>query len=119
GSLGIHATLDLGGQLKFGPDVDWREQLDYSFDANHARQQHFEKSVRDYFPALEADHLQPGYVGVRPRISGPGEPLADFYIHGPQSHGISGLVQLFGIESPGLTACLAIADEVATCLSHD
>jgi L-2-hydroxyglutarate oxidase LhgO len=117
GSLGIHATLDLGGQLKFGPDVDWRTQLDYSFDSSRARQQHFEKSVRDYFPDLEADRLQCGYVGVRPRISGPGEPLADFYIHGPESHGINGLVQLFGIESPGLTACLAIADEVASRLS--
>jgi len=117
GSLGIHATLDLGGQLKFGPDVDWRTQLEYSFDSSQARQQHFEKSVRDYFPDLETDRLQPGYVGVRPRISGPGEPLADFHIHGPESHGISGLVQLFGIESPGLTACLAIADEVASRLS--
>lgn len=114
GSLGIHATLDLGGQLKFGPDVDWREHLDYSFDASPARRSHFERCIRDYFPALDADRLQPGYVGVRQRISAPGEALADFQIAGPERHGVDGLVQLFGIESPGLTACLAIADEVVT-----
>jgi len=117
GSLGIHATLDLGGQLKFGPDVDWRERLDYSFDASPARQAHFESSVRDYYPGLDASRLQPGYVGVRQRVSAPGEPLADFQIAGPERHGIDGLVQLFGIESPGLTACLAIADEVVARLS--
>jgi len=117
GSLGIHATLDLGGQLKFGPDVDWRERLDYGFDASPARRLHFEKSIRDYYPGLDADRLQPGYVGVRQRISAPGEPLSDFQILGPGQHGIEGLVQLFGIESPGLTACLAIAEEVVSCLS--
>jgi len=116
GSLGIHATLDLGGQLKFGPDVDWRERLDYGFDASAARQLHFVNSVRDYYPALDADRLQPGYVGVRQRISAPGEPLADFQIAGPGQHGVGGLVQLFGIESPGLTACLAIAEEVVSRL---
>ncbi len=88
GSLGVHATLDLGGQLKFGPDVDWRERLDYTFDLSPARRSHFADSVRDYFPALDADRLQPGYVGVRPRISAPGEPLADFQIAGPESHGM-------------------------------
>jgi len=118
GSLGIHATLDLGGQLKFGPDVDWRERLDYSFDASPERRSHFENSVRDYYPALEAERLQPGYVGVRQRISAPGEPLADFQITGPRQHGVDGLVQLFGVESPGLTACLAIADEVVSRLSR-
>ena len=116
GSLGIHATLDLGGQLKFGPDVDWRDRLDYSFDASEARRLHFENSVRDYYPDLDAGRLQPGYVGVRQRISAPGEPLKDFQIAGPEQHGISGLVQLFGIESPGLTACLAIAGEVVSRL---
>lgn len=119
GSLGVHATLDLGGQLKFGPDLEWRDRLDYTFALNDARLQHFEKSVRDYYPGLRTDRLQPGYVGVRPRVSGPGEPLADFRIEGPQNHGIEGLVQLFGIESPGLTACLAIADEVGTLLAEN
>ena len=114
GSLGLHGTLDLGGQLKFGPDLDWRERLDYTFDLNETRVQHFENSVRDYYPALETGRLQPGYVGVRPRISGPGEAALDFIIAGPESHGIQGLVQLFGIESPGLTACLAIAGEVVS-----
>lgn len=119
GSLGIHATLDLGGQMKFGPDLDWRDRLDYTFALDAARLEHFEKSIRDYYPGLQADRLQSGYVGVRPRISGPGVPLADFQIRGPQSHGIEGLVQLFGIESPGLTACLAIADEVGTLLADN
>jgi L-2-hydroxyglutarate oxidase LhgO len=116
GSLGIHATLDLGGQLKFGPDIDWRDRLDYSFDENPARRRHFENSVRDYYPDLDAGRLQAGYVGVRQRISAPGEPLRDFQIAGHELHGVNGLVQLFGIESPGLTACLAIADEVVSRL---
>jgi L-2-hydroxyglutarate oxidase LhgO len=119
GSLGIHATLDLGGQLKFGPDVDWRDKLDYRFDSSAARLQSFANSVRDYFPGLEAERLLPGYVGVRPRITAPGVALADFRIVGPETHGIDGLVQLFGIESPGLTACLAIADEVASRLKRN
>ena len=118
GSLGIHATLDLGGQLKFGPDLDWREELDYRFDSSAARLQNFENSIRAYFPGLETGRLQPGYVGVRPRITAPGVALADFRIAGPETHGIDGLVQLFGIESPGLTACLAIADEVVTRLNR-
>jgi len=119
GSLGIHGTLDLGGQLKFGPDLEWRERLDYTFDLSETRRQHFENSIRAYYPALEVNRLQPDYVGVRPRISGPGEPLADFKIMGPESHGMHGLVQLFGIESPGFTACLAIADEVVSRLIID
>lgn len=119
GSLGLHGTLDLGGQLKFGPDLAYRDQLDYSFESSEARRQHFESSIRDYYPGLDAGRLQAGYVGVRPRISGPGEPAADFIIAGPQSHGVEGLVQLFGIESPGLTACLAIAKEVELHLRRD
>lgn len=118
-SLGVHGTLDLGGQLKFGPDIDWRNHLEYSFDLSDSRRQHFESSIRDYFPGLEMKRLKPGYVGVRPRISGPGEPAEDFKIAGPESHGVKGLVQLFGIESPGLTACLAIANEVVSCLIDD
>jgi L-2-hydroxyglutarate oxidase LhgO len=119
GSLGVHVTLDLGGQLKFGPDVDWRKALDYTFDPGKNRQQFFEASIRDYYPALDSNRLQPGYVGVRPRISGPGEPERDFIIAGPESHGLNGLVQLFGIESPGLTASLAIAEEVVARLTGD
>lgn len=116
-SLGVHATLDLGGQVKFGPDVDWRERLDYSFDSQENRRRFFEESIRKYYPGLDAGRLRAGYVGVRPRITGPGEPLADFVIEGPESHQLNGLVQLFGIESPGLTACLAIADEVFSRLT--
>jgi len=116
GSLGVHATLDLGGQLKFGPDVDWRKQLDYTFDLSETRREHFSARIREYYPGLEASRLQPGYVGVRPRISGPEEPAVDFMIAGTETHGMRGLVQLFGIESPGLTASLAIAEEVVNHL---
>ena len=119
GSLGVHGTLDLGGQLKFGPDVEWRDHLDYTFGMDESRSDHFEKSIRDYYPGLEMDRMQAGYVGVRPRVSGPGEPAEDFKIEGPGSHGINGLVQLFGIESPGLTACLAIANEVVSRVAED
>ena len=118
GSLGLHGTLDLGGQLKFGPDVQWREKLDYTFNPGKKRRQHFEHSIRDYYPALDASRLQAGYVGVRPRVSGPGEPASDFIISGPESHGMPGMVQLFGIESPGLTACLAIANEAVFRLKN-
>lgn len=110
GGLGVHATLDLGGQVKFGPDVVWRKRLDYTFDAS--RKSTFEARIREYFPGLDEARLQPGYVGVRPKISGPGEPAADFMIAGPETHGVPGLVHLFGIESPGLTASLALAEEV-------
>lgn len=116
GGLGVHATLDMGGQVKFGPDVDWRGSLDYTFDTT--RQPDFESRIRDYFPDLEPDRLQPGYVGIRPKICGPGEPAADFMIAGPETHGLEGLVNLFGIESPGLTASLAIAEEVMRRLSQ-
>jgi L-2-hydroxyglutarate oxidase LhgO len=119
GSLGVHGTLDLGGQLKFGPDVEWRDHLDYTFGLDEARRQHFESSLREYYPGLDMKRLQSGYVGVRPRISGPGDPAEDFRIEGLERHGMKGLVQLFGIESPGLTACLAIANEVVSKLSDD
>ncbi|MGB7451364.1 MAG: NAD(P)/FAD-dependent oxidoreductase [Lysobacterales bacterium] len=119
GSLGVHGTLDLGGQLKFGPDVEWRDHLDYTFGLEESRRHHFESSIRDYYPGLEMNRMQPGYVGVRPRISGLGDPVEDFKIEGPESHGMRGLVQLFGIESPGLTACLAIANEVVSRLGAD
>lgn len=110
GGLGVHLTLDLGGQARFGPDVQWVESLDYDLDARRA--EGFYAAIRRYWPGLPDGALQPAYTGIRPKISGPGEPAADFRIDGPAQHGIAGLVNLFGIESPGLTAALAIADEV-------
>ena len=110
GGLGVHVTVDMAGQIKFGPDVEWTDQIDYRFD--DARREAFAEAIRRYFPALETDRLEPGYVGVRPKISGPGEAAADFRIDGPDVHGIPGLINLLGIESPGLTASLAIAEEV-------
>jgi L-2-hydroxyglutarate oxidase LhgO len=111
GGLGVHLTLDLGGQARFGPDVDWVNAIDYAVDS--ARSAGFEAEIRKYWPALPDGQLAPAYSGVRPKIVGPGEPAADFRIDGPQAHGIAGLINLFGIESPGLTACLAIAEHVA------
>jgi L-2-hydroxyglutarate oxidase LhgO len=110
--LGIHATLDLGGQCKFGPDVSgWSETPDYAFEKGLEAK--FHQAIRRYYPDLVEGALQPGYVGVRPKISGPTEAAADFCIQGPGTHGVAGWVNLFGIESPGLTATLAIAREVA------
>jgi L-2-hydroxyglutarate oxidase LhgO len=108
--LGVHVTLDLGGQARFGPDVDWVDGVDYSFD--DAREPLFYEAVRHYYPQLKDGSLQPGYTGIRPKISGPTEPAADFLIQGPQEHGVAGLVNLYGIESPGLTAALAIGEHV-------
>ncbi len=111
GGLGVHVTVDLGGQVRFGPDVVWIDRVDYGFD--DSRRQAFETAIRRYFPGLESQRLHPGYTGIRPKISGPGEPAADFRIDGPAAHGVAGLINLLGIESPGLTASLAIAEEVA------
>lgn len=116
GGLGVHVTLDTGGQARFGPDVRWQDGFasdepgDYSFD--DSQREHFIQAIRAYYPGLDAARLHPGYTGIRPKISGPGAAAADFRIDGPEHHGIAGLVNLFGIESPGLTASLAIADEV-------
>lgn len=109
--LGVHLTLDLGGQAKFGPDVEWTASAD-DLQVDPARADAFYAEVRRYWPALPDSALQPGYAGIRPKISGPHEPAADFVIQGPGEHGVPGLVNLFGIESPGLTSCLAIADRV-------
>jgi L-2-hydroxyglutarate oxidase LhgO len=106
--LGVHLTLDLGGQARFGPGFRWVDDIDYSID--EAEVDHFYGEVRRYWPALKDGALQPGYTGVRPKIRGPGEPAQDFRIDGPALHGVPGLVNLFGIESPGLTAALAIAE---------
>jgi L-2-hydroxyglutarate oxidase LhgO len=110
--LGIHLTLDLAGRARFGPDVQWVEECEYDVDAG--RGVAFAAAVRRYWPALPDGALQPAYAGVRPRIFGPGEPAADFRIDGPATHGVAGVVNLFGIESPGLTASLAIASEAVT-----
>jgi L-2-hydroxyglutarate oxidase LhgO len=108
GHLGVHVTIDLGGQARFGPDIDWIDGIDYRFDA--AREPLFYEAIRQYYPALKDGALQPGYTGIRPKISGPNEPAADFMIQGPGEHGVPGLVNLYGIESPGLTASLAIGE---------
>lgn len=107
--LGVHLTLDMGGQAKFGPDTEWIETEDYTLDARRAEV--FYDAVRRYWPALPDGALAPGYTGIRPKISGPNDPAADFAIDGPAVHGVAGLVNLYGIESPGLTASLAIAEE--------
>ena len=112
GGLGVHLTLDLGGQAKFGPDVQWVDSPD-DYLVDPTRGEGFYAEVRKYWPALADGALQAGYAGIRPKISGPGQPAADFVIQGPAEHGIAGLVNLFGIESPGLTSCLAIGDWVA------
>ncbi len=115
GGLGVHVTLDLGGRMKFGPDVEWLnfadpDQVDYRVDI--ARSQKFYAAIRTYWPQLPDGALQPDYSGCRPKLSWSGEPAADFSVDGPQSHGVPNLVNLFGIESPGLTSSLAIADLV-------
>ena len=116
GGLGVHLTIDLGGQAKFGPDVQWVESAD-DLVVNPARGDGFYAEVRKYWPALPDGGLIPGYAGMRPKISGPGEPAADFRIDGPALHGVPGLVNLFGIESPGLTSSLAIGAHVARLLA--
>jgi len=117
GGLGVHVTVDLAGQVKFGPDVQWCDSINYEFDAG--RLPAFAEAIARYFPALERDRLQPGYVGVRPKISAPGEPAADFRLDGVEAHGIAGLVNLLGIESPGLTSSLAIAERVYDLVNHE
>ncbi|MDX8500851.1 NAD(P)/FAD-dependent oxidoreductase [Mesorhizobium sp. VK4C] len=108
GGLGTHVTLDLAGQARFGPDVEWIERIDYS--VNSSRLPRFAEAIRRYWPALDENRLCPGYAGIRPKTAGPDEAPQDFVIQGSDIHGVSGLVNLFGIESPGLTASLAIAE---------
>src|SRR5690625_3559291 len=104
--LGIHLTLDLGGQAKFGPDTQWTDHIDFSLD--ETRGESFYATVRRYWPTLADGALQPGYTGIRPKITDPGKPAADFLVAGPDQPDMDGLVHLLGIESPGLTACLAL-----------
>lgn len=117
GGLGVHLTLDLAGQARFGPDVEWVETLDYQVNANRGGK--FYGAIRRYWPTLKDGALQPAYAGIRPKIVGPGEGDADFVIQTERVHGVRGLVNLFGIESPGLTSSLAIAEYVVADLeSH-
>ena len=109
--LGVHLTLDLGGQARFGPDVEWVEREEYDVDIRRA--DGFYAAIRRYWPGLPDGALAPGYAGIRPKISGPSEPAADFLVSGPAEHGVGGLVHLFGIESPGLTSSMAIGAHVA------
>jgi L-2-hydroxyglutarate oxidase LhgO len=115
--LGVHLTLDLAGQARFGPDVEWIDAPGYDVDPK--RGDAFYAAIRTYWPGLRDGALQPAYAGVRPKIHGPGTPAADFRIDGPKTHGLPGQVHLYGIESPGLTSSLAIADEVAARLVLD
>lgn len=110
GGLGVHLTLDLAGQARFGPDVEWIEQEDYTVNPN--RLETFARGIRQWWPTLDPSRLQPAYAGIRPKLCGPDGGFADFRIDGPEDHGVPGLVNLFGVESPGLTSCLAIADLV-------
>jgi L-2-hydroxyglutarate oxidase LhgO len=110
GGLGVHVTLDMAGQARFGPDVEWIDRIDYTVDPKRAER--FYAAIRRYWPGLADGTLAPGYAGIRPKTAGPGAPAPDFEVQGPRAHGVPGLVNLFGIESPGLTASLALAGMV-------
>ena len=111
--LGVHLTLDMAGRARFGPDTEWIDGIDYGIDAGRA--DGFYAAIRRYWPDLRDGALQPDYTGIRPKLHRPGGPETDFLIEGPEAHGLAGLVNLFGIESPGITASLAIAEEVLAC----
>jgi L-2-hydroxyglutarate oxidase LhgO len=115
GGLGTHVTLDLAGRMRFGPDVEWIGAEAYEVDPRRAES--FYASIRRYWPGLPDGSLVPDYAGIRPKLTGPGEPPADFMIDGPAEHGLPGLMHLFGIESPGLTSALSLAEEVAERLA--
>jgi L-2-hydroxyglutarate oxidase LhgO len=114
GHLGIHMTLDLAGTARFGPDLQWVEEVDYAVDVKRAAI--FCDAIRQYWPQLDASRLQAAYAGIRPKLSGPGEAAKDFNISGSTDHGIAGIVNLFGMESPGLTASLALGEYIAAML---
>ena len=111
GGAGVHLTIDLGNQARFGPDVEWIDTLDYRVDPS--RSDSFYAAIRRYWPELPDGALQPGYAGIRPKITAKGAPAADFVVQPPNVHGVPGLVNLFGIESPGLTSAIALAALVA------
>jgi L-2-hydroxyglutarate oxidase LhgO len=115
GGLGVHVTLDLAGRMRFGPDVEWIAEESYTVDPHRADS--FYARIRTYWPGLPDDSLVPDYCGIRPKLTGPGEPAADFMIAGPAAHGLPRLVNLFGIESPGLTSSLSLAEDVVGYLA--
>jgi L-2-hydroxyglutarate oxidase LhgO len=117
GGLGVHLTIDLGGQARFGPDVEWIDTLDYSVDPRRADS--FYAAVRRYWPDLRDGALLPGYAGIRPKIVPQGAPGQDFVVQAPKAHGVAGLINLFGIESPGLTSAIALADFIADTVTLD
>ncbi|MGA0546314.1 NAD(P)/FAD-dependent oxidoreductase [Brevundimonas sp. VNH65] len=117
GALGTHYRKDLGGQGVFGPDLAYVETEDYSVDP--AKRDEFVRYIRRFWPGVEAERLTPDYAGIRPKLHGPGEPQLDFQLHGPERHGMDGLMALFGIESPGLTSSLAIGEAVTERLCAD
>jgi D-amino-acid oxidase len=110
GGLGVHVTLDLAHQTRFGPDVVWTNGPDYTFETSNLER--FIDAIRLYYPDLDANRLHPGYTGIRPKLGPANAPVSDFVINGPERTGVSGYVDLLGIESPGLTASLAIAERV-------
>ncbi|MBF0277023.1 MAG: NAD(P)/FAD-dependent oxidoreductase [SAR324 cluster bacterium] len=112
--LGVHSTIDLAGQVRFGPDVQYIDTIDYDVSLKNLPQ--FYHSIRRYFPGLPDASLRPDYSGIRPKLQGPGDPVADFIIQDASIHQLPGLIQLYGIESPGFTSSLAIADHVHTLL---
>jgi L-2-hydroxyglutarate oxidase LhgO len=112
--LGVHVTVDLAGRMRFGPDVEWVEREHYAVDPGRADS--FYGRIRTYWPTLPDGSLVPDYSGIRPKLTGPGEPAADFVIAAPAQHGMPGLVNLFGIESPGLTCSLSLAEAAVTVL---
>jgi L-2-hydroxyglutarate oxidase LhgO len=115
GGLGVHVTLDMAGRMRFGPDVEWVGAENYDVDATRAAA--FYARIRDYWPGLPDNGLVPDYCGIRPKLTGPNEPAVDFMIDGPRQHRLPGLVHLFGIESPGLTSALSLAEEVTEALA--
>lgn len=125
GGLGVHVTLDLNGQVKFGPDVEWIDGIDdfssflnmFDYSVPGERAKLFYPEIRNYYPGLKDGSLEPGYAGIRPKVSGPKQVPKDFIIQGEDIHGVPGLVNLFGIESPGLTSSMAIAEHVTARLN--
>jgi len=116
GGLGVHLTLDIAGRARFGPDVEWVDQIDYSVCMTRAAS--FYQAVRQFWPALPDGQLVPAYAGIRPNLSGPGAKAVDFVVQGPEVHAVTGLVNVFGIDSPGLTASLPLADHIADAVQR-
>lgn len=115
--MGVHLTMDLESQVRFGPDVEWVEAPEYTVSIDKRRR--FHEAIRRYWPNCKEDRLAPGYAGIRPKLGRAGSLSEDFVIQSADEHGVAGLINLFGIESPGLTSCLAIADEVMARLGLD